>query len=151
MREQAAFSITVRIESRLDQVRLIRAALSGVLNHLEVEEDDIHSLELAVAELVNNSFEHGYKGAEDKHINVTLHLRGAEVEICVCDDAPAFPEDQRYRLLDEPRSFKDTEEEWTIRGHGLRIVRELVDSISLTTDATGNCFALKKHVGLRES
>lgn len=151
MHEQAAFSMTIGIASRLDQVRLIRAALSGVLTHLQVAEQDIHALELAVTELVNNSFEHGYQGAEDQQISVALHLLGADLEICVIDNAPPFPEDQRYRLVDEPRPFADTDEEWTIRGNGLRIVRELVDSIDLEADGTGNRITVKKHVGLLEA
>jgi anti-sigma regulatory factor (Ser/Thr protein kinase) len=148
--DQTTFCITLGVESRLDHIRLVRAAMFGVLSHLSVAESDIHSLELAVTEIVNNSFEHGYKGADDKHIEVRLAVNGTEVQIDVSDDAPPFPKDQIYRLIDEPLPMEDPSENWPMRGHGLQIVRQIVDSISLTSEMGRNCITLKKHVDLEE-
>ncbi len=148
--DRGIFSITFWIESRLEYVRLIRAALSGVLSHLQVEESDIHSLALAVSEIVNNSFEHGYNGAEDKSMEVRVRASGEEIQIDLRDEAPQFPEDQRYRLLGKPLSFEETNEEWTMRGHGLQIVRQLVDSVELEYKEGQNCITLRKHVVLLE-
>ena len=149
--EGANFAITLSIQSRLDQVRLVRAALFGVLDHLGVVESYIYSLQLAVTEIVNNCFEHGYEGAEDRHIEVRIQVCDADVQIDVIDDAPPFPQDQRYRLLDEPLPIEDPDEEWTIRGHGLQIVRQTVDSVEHTTRNRQNCITLRKHVGLQEN
>jgi serine/threonine-protein kinase RsbW len=146
--EAAKSSITLCIPSRLDQVRLIRAALFGVLGHLQICESDIQSLQLAVSELVNNCFEHGYKGAEDRKIEVTVEVYDSEVQISLVDDAPAFPEEQRSRLEGPPVPFDEPDERWTPRGHGLQIVKQIVDSISLTPLAGGNCITLRKRVVL---
>src|SRR3978361_6397 len=97
--DRGTFSITFWIESRLEYVRLIRAALSGVLSHMQVDESDIYSLALAVSEIINNSFEHGYHGAEDKGMEVQVGIRGADIQIDLRDNAPPFPEEQRYRLV----------------------------------------------------
>lgn len=140
------FSLTVGIRSRLDQIRLVRAALAGVLGHLEVAESDIHSLNLAVTEIINNSMEHGYKGDEQQHVEVHLHIANSQVQLDVIDSAPPFPEEERYRLTNDLDLIEDPSEEWTMRGHGLQIVRKIVDSISLETGNGKNCMTLKKTV-----
>jgi anti-sigma regulatory factor (Ser/Thr protein kinase) len=144
--EAAKSSITLCILSRLDQVRLVRAALFGILSHLQICESDIQSLQLAVSELVNNCFEHGYKGAQDRTIEIKVEVCNSDVVISLIDDAPLFPEDQRFRLLGPPVPFDESDEKWTPRGHGLQIVKQIVDSITLTEHAGGNCITLRKHV-----
>ncbi len=150
MLDRSTFSITLRIDSRLEYVRLIRAALSGVLSHLQVEQSDIDSLALAVSEIVNNSIEHGYNGAVDKGIEADIQICGTDVQIDLRDEAPPFPAEQRYRLFGEPQSLEEPSE-WTIRGHGLQIVRQLVDSIEMDYQAGKNCLLLKKKVALHQS
>jgi len=146
-----SFSITLGIESRLDQIRLVRAAFSGVLAHLGVMESDIYSLGLAVTEIINNSLEHGYKGAEDKQIEVRIRACSSELQIDIVDHAPPFPEDQRYRLVDELIPLEDVSEEWKMRGHGLQIVRQIVDSITLTSEMGQNCITLTKYVDIEDN
>jgi anti-sigma regulatory factor (Ser/Thr protein kinase) len=150
LQDQASFSITLSIDSRLDQIRLLRAALSGVLGHLQVAEADIYDLELAVTEVINNSLEHGYHGATDQRVEIRLEVCGSEVQIEAIDHAPPFPEEELYRLEEDAPSLEDATEEWPMRGHGLQIVRQIVDSIDLHSDADGNCFTLRKHVRLAE-
>src|SRR2546423_1849612 len=134
VQDQANYSITFSIESQLNQISLIRAALSGVLNHLGVVESDVFSLELAVTEIINNTLEHGYGGAADKPIEVQVRVRGPEVQIELSDSAPPFPEDQLYRLKGKTEPLEDPSENWPMRGHGLQIVRQIVDSIALRSD-----------------
>jgi anti-sigma regulatory factor (Ser/Thr protein kinase) len=142
------FSIGLYIQSRLDQVRLIRAAMSGVLNHLRVAQDDIYALELAVTEIANNSVEHGYEEAEDKQIEVIIRLSGRVVEIDMKDSAELFPEAVRMRLMADPEPIEEPDEQWTMRGHGLLIVGHLVDSINLTYEMGHNCISMKRRVAL---
>ncbi len=146
--DRGHFSITLHIESRLDQIRLVRAALSGMLSHLGVVESDIDSLGLAVTEIINNSLEHGYKGAQDKSIEARVQVSGTDVQIDLIDYAPPFPEEHRYRLTDELLPLEDPSEEWPMRGHGLQIVRQIVDSVTLISESGQNCITLKKHVGI---
>jgi anti-sigma regulatory factor (Ser/Thr protein kinase) len=149
LQDQSNYSISFCIDSQLDQISLIRAALSGVLNHLGVVEADIFSLELAVTEIINNTLEHGYRGATDKPIEVKVRVSGAEVQIDLSDNAPPFPEDQLYRLSGSPKPLDDPNEEWPMRGHGLQIVRQIVDSIALRSDEQRNHLTIRKHVTLQ--
>ena len=150
MPEDAKIAIALEIQSRLDQVRLIRAAVVGILEHLRVIEQDILVLELAVSELVNNSVEHGYAGAQGEQVRVQITVIGSIVQVQIIDHAAPFPVAQRYRLLQNPVPLEDPDEEWTSRGHGIQIVRQIVDSITLDCDDATNVLTFTKRVTLRE-
>lgn len=151
LQDQARYSILFSIDSQFNQISLIRAALSGVLNHLGVVESDIFSLELAVTEIINNTLEHGYGGVANKPIEVQVKVSGTDVQIDLHDNAPPFPEDQLYRLKDTPQPLEEASEDWAMRGHGLQIVRQLVDSIDLRSDHRSNYMTIRKKVSLVEN
>jgi anti-sigma regulatory factor (Ser/Thr protein kinase) len=145
--------ITFEIESRLDQVRLIRAGLNGVLEHLRVTEPDIMSLELAVTEVVNNCVEHAYSGTETERVKVKVEVRGKLVRVDVIDNAPAFPAEERHRLqeaLADPNDFNEKDQAWPVRGRGLWIVKQIVDSIALKFENRQNTMTLLKNVVIHE-
>jgi serine/threonine-protein kinase RsbW len=143
------FSLTLGIQSRLDQIRLVRAAIAGALSHLDVSEPDIHAFGLAVTEILNNAMEHGYQGDEQQQIEVRLQIHASEIEVDIIDTAPPFPEAERYRLAGELVSPEDPSEQWAMRGHGLQIVRQLVDSIELEIVDGHNRMRLKKRVTIQ--
>jgi len=147
--DEATLTIALEIESRLDQVRLIRAAMTGALDHLGVIEADVIALELAVTEIVNNAVEHGYAGADDQLIKVRIQLSGSTVQIEVIDHARPFPEEERHRLMGELNSLEDADEDWSPRGHGLQIVRQIVDSIAIESDEGQNVLRICKTVALK--
>jgi anti-sigma regulatory factor (Ser/Thr protein kinase) len=146
---EGKLAISLEIESRLDQVRLVRAAMAGILDHMKVIEADILSLELAVTELVNNSVEHGYGGAEHEPIKVQIEVRGSVVRVEIIDHAKPFPEGERYRIIEDLGPLAEPDEDWSPRGHGLQIVRQIVDSLVLECGATQNVLTLSKNVGIR--
>jgi len=143
---KADFALMLGIKSRLDQIRLVRAAIAGTLSHLDLAEADINALGLAVTEILNNSMEHGYQGDEQQDIQVRLYIHPSEVEIDIVDSAPPYPEAERHRLTDDLLSPQDPNEDWAMRGHGLQIVRQLVDSIHLEIVDGHNSMKLKKRV-----
>lgn len=142
--DKPTFNLTLKIRSRLDQIQLVRSAMAGVLGHLEIAQQDIDSLGLAVTEIMNNSMEHGYNGNEDQKIEVRLSVWNCEVQVEIIDNAPPFPEDERYRLSEDLPFPKTPNEAWSTRGHGLQIVRQIVDSIILLTEDNRNCIQLQK-------
>jgi serine/threonine-protein kinase RsbW len=148
--DEAKMAITLEIQSKLDQVRLIRAALTGILEHLRITDSDVHVLELAVAEIVNNCVEHGYRGAENEQIRVHIEVNGTVVQVDVIDHAPPFPAEQRYRLVEEPDPLQEPDEEWSMRGHGLQIVRQIVDSVVLKCGETQNVLTMFKKVAVKD-
>jgi serine/threonine-protein kinase RsbW len=148
LQDQAKHSITLSIESDLEQISLVRAALAGVLNHFGVIESDIFSIQLAVSEVINNILEHGYKGVIGGTVEVRFQIAGTDVQIEVHDNAKPFPIEQIYRLTGEPVPLEDPNEDWPTRGHGIQIVRQIVDSIDLQSDERGNRLTLVKRISL---
>jgi anti-sigma regulatory factor (Ser/Thr protein kinase) len=146
--ELESFSIRLSIASRLDQVRLLRAALSGILAHLRVADEDNDALQLALTEIANNSVEHGYEEATDNDIEVQLTVSGDLVQIELRDSARRFPDEVRHRLTSSPTPIQEPDEQWTMRGHGLQIVSHLVDSIVVDSTDGKNCISMKRHVSV---
>jgi len=99
---------------------------------------------------VNNAVEHGYAGAQDQQIKVRVEVRGSLVEVVVTDHAKPFPESERYRLVQDLDPVEEADEDWSPRGHGLQIVRQIVDSLSLECNANENTLTLQKTVALRD-
>ncbi len=80
-----------------------------------------------------------------------LLVIGNEVRIELTDNAPAFPTDQLYRIDEARQPIEDGSEDWPMRGHGLQIVRQIVDSIELRTEQNRNHMTITKHVSLEKS
>jgi serine/threonine-protein kinase RsbW len=140
--------LTLTIPGRLDRIVVLRAALAGVFDHYEVSVTDNHLLGIAVAEIVNNAIEHGYQGDSEHDIEVRLQLSKEEVQIEIFDEAPEFPKSELHRIHGKPEPLEDPALGWTQRGHGLQIVRKIVDSISLGSERGRNCITLRKHISV---
>jgi anti-sigma regulatory factor (Ser/Thr protein kinase) len=99
-----------------------------------------------VTEIVNNCLEHGYRGAENQHVEVQIGVLDTQVQVDVIDQAPPFPETERYRLRDKSTPVEESDEEWEIRGHGLQIVQQIVDFIMLESSDGHNVLTFRKDV-----
>jgi anti-sigma regulatory factor (Ser/Thr protein kinase) len=84
-------TVRLSVESKLDQVWMVRASLAGILNDLKVPSGEVFLIQLAVSEIVSNTIEHGYAGHSGHQVDIAVHITGPEVSVDVTDDAPAFP------------------------------------------------------------
>lgn len=140
--------LSIAIPSRLDHIRLVRAAFAGVLTHIGVVEQDVNLLGIAVAEVFNNSIQHGYREQPDRDVQMTLWASSSRVRIQISDHASSFPESEAYRLSGTPLPMEQLNDQWTTRGHGLQIVRQIVDSITLRSEKSGNSITFEKRVSI---
>lgn len=145
------FAVALQIVSRLDQIRLVRAALCGIFLHVGVVQKEADFLALAAAEILTNAIEHGLKGDDSRDLQICVTILGNQVEIAVADDAPPPPEEDRLRLIGDTTAMEDASDQWSMRGHGLQIVHSIVDSVSVTRERGRNCVLLKKVVELQSS
>lgn len=51
----------INIESKLENVAIVRVAVAAFLNHLNITIDELSDIKTAVSEAVTNSIEHGYE------------------------------------------------------------------------------------------
>ncbi len=66
--------------------------------------------------------------------------------IRITDDAPPLPVAQLKAMLSQPAAENEPDETWPMRGHGLQIVRQAVDSLSFSRTGDRNCVTLQKRL-----
>ena len=145
------FAISFQIVTRLDHIRLVRAALCGVLSHLQVAEADSALLAVAVAEILTNAIEHGWMGEETHDLQVRLKMVGTAIEISIEDDGPPAPAAELMGAEAFQNQIEEPTDQWPQRGHGLQIVHSIVDSVATRREQGRNYVLLRKAVALRST
>jgi serine/threonine-protein kinase RsbW len=102
-------------------------------------EDDIHSVQLLLDEVVINVIKHGYKDEPGRPIDVTLHVEGKTLTLRVEDEARPFdPTTAPAPNLDLPI------EERPIGGLGVHIVKSLTESMEYQRVGGRNVLTMTK-------
>jgi serine/threonine-protein kinase RsbW len=103
------------LPSRAENVALVRRALSGVMDVLELGDARLLDINAAVSEACNNVVVHAYQGAEGP-MDVYLSIQPAELEVIVSDEGvgirPNVPEPDRE-----------------VQGLGLSLIHALTDRV----------------------
>ena len=73
-------------------MRLVGAALPGVLTDLGCGEEQLVTIELCAVEAINNVIEHAYKEQAGHQVRVQLAVRERRLELTVSDDGAAMPD-----------------------------------------------------------
>jgi serine/threonine-protein kinase RsbW len=84
-------TITLSIESRLEHVAMVAAALRAVCGLTPLPPQQIDELELGIVEAVTNVIRHGYAGRPGMPVAVTITLGDERVEIDIRDRGGAIP------------------------------------------------------------
>lgn len=66
--------VTIGIESKLENVSLVRVAVASLLSKTNITLDELSDIKTAVSEAVTNSIEHGYNLENKGEVNITLKL-----------------------------------------------------------------------------
>jgi serine/threonine-protein kinase RsbW len=103
------------LPSRAENVALVRRALSGVVDVLELGEDRLLDINAAVSEACNNVVVHAYEGTEGP-MDVYLCIQPTELEVIVSDDGVGIRPN-----VPEP----DLE----VQGLGLSLIHALTDRV----------------------
>lgn len=146
--DEMRFELT--IDSALMHVRLVRAALAGILNDLDIVEEDIIMVEIAVSELVNNIIEHAYHRAKDQKIEVSISITGPDLRILVSDSGEPVPIEQLQHALASPLAEADAAPDFRCRGRGMEIIRQAVDSVVFERGRGRNFATMHKRLTVRE-
>ena len=114
-------ALCVRVPAEPASLAVVRAQLRQWFQTAGIGSDTAADLLLAVGEAASNAAEHAQDGAENKvELTVTAAATGDGVRLAVCDDG----------------CWKPPPESPGNRGHGLRVIAALVDTVHLS--ATGN-------------
>jgi anti-sigma regulatory factor (Ser/Thr protein kinase) len=111
--------------------------------HIQMSQDKIDEVQMAVVEATINAFEHS--GSPDRKVSIHFEVYGSDdeaegLQITVCDAGVGIPsvklaspdgEDTRRSLPQK-------------RGHGLRIINGLMDEVDIRSDSRGTTVIMRK-------
>ncbi len=83
--------LNLRLNSRPDSARLVRAVLGGVATPFALRPELVNDLKTVVSEACNNAVDHGYRG-ESGAIAVRVDIQLEEIEATVRDWGGGFQE-----------------------------------------------------------
>ena len=78
--------VTLQVKSIGENVSLVRMMAGGFLYSYDLTLDVLDEIKIALSEAVSNCMIHGYDGAEDRIVTVTMKVRNRNLTISVQDD-----------------------------------------------------------------
>ena len=114
-------TVRLRIPARAEYIALARLALSGLADIVELSDELLADLKLALTEAVSNSVRHAYAG-EGGFVSIAYELSRDALAIEVVDDGAGFDPER-------PPSLEG--EELTEGGLGIAIIRTIADEFEL--------------------
>jgi anti-sigma regulatory factor (Ser/Thr protein kinase) len=124
-------ALCVRVPAEPASLTIVRAKLRQWFQSAGIGADTAADLLLAVGEAASNAAEHAQDGAEHKvELTVTAAATGDGVRLAVCDDG----------------CWKPPPESPGNRGHGLRVIAALVDTVRLSPTQDGTIVEMTKEL-----
>ncbi len=76
-------NMEIKIKALLENVAVVRVAISTFISSLDITIDDLMDIKTAISEAVTNSIEHGYDGilTEDSKVVVRAYLTSQEEDV----------------------------------------------------------------------
>lgn len=144
-------SIKLTVESSFESTALVRAALRGLCDYVDVGGRALDCVELAVSEAVNNCVEHAYADQEGYEILVECFMHPGYLEVVVSDTgkvmASHYLERANSDMLeidpDHPGGLRS-------RGRGLALIKESMDTVEYRSDGKNNRLVMTKRVAEKD-
>ena len=135
--------VHLAIGSRFENIELVKVVLDDCLRQLELDEDAMHWIELAVREAVANAIKHGNRQDPEKRVDVDLAIEGDAVVIRVEDQGTGFDPGAVHDPLAPENRFKRD-------GRGIFYMKKFMDSIEYGfRPEGGTVLTLRKRLGKR--
>jgi len=135
-------TVTIRIESNLEDVALVGAVARMLASRLSLAEADIGDIELAVSEAVNNAILHAYRDEPGHLVEIKFTQQEDELTIDVCDQG-------RPMTNFEPTAFGyDSADPLRLpeRGMGLFIIGEIMDEAVYRSSRAKNVLTMTRRI-----
>jgi anti-sigma regulatory factor (Ser/Thr protein kinase) len=124
-------ALCVRVPAEPASLAIVRAQLRQWFQSAGIAPDTAADLLLAVGEAASNAAEHARDGAaHNVELTVTAAATGDGVRLAVCDDG----------------CWKPPPESPGNRGHGLRVIAALVDTVHLSATRNGTTVEMTKEL-----
>lgn len=136
-----------RYDSSDNVARIIAEDVNKFSFENEVSQEVIAQIELCLAELVNNAYEHAYELTDGCPIEVMCYFKGdSELVIDVSDFGQSMGREEFKAAVNAEFVVPDPEDEstWTTSGRGFIIIVQLTDSLIYTCEDNKNTFQFHK-------
>ena len=134
-------AITLSIESEFANVFLIGLAINKIARSIQLSEQAAFEMELAVVEAVNNAVEHAHRQRRDKRVTVQVSLEPTHIRFTVIDQGPTVHFEPLMSAAAGMENATEIE-----RGHGLAMIRALMDEVSYERKGRANHVTLIKYL-----
>jgi serine/threonine-protein kinase RsbW len=134
--------VTLRTDSRLENVELVARAVRGLAGAAGVEARDCARVELAVAEAMNNAIRHAYRREGGHLVEIVFTLDERRFTIEVADEGTPM-EPRRAPVLDfDPGDLEHLPE----GGMGLYIIYSVMDEVEYRSRGGRNSLLMTRHL-----
>lgn len=141
-------SIKFIIDSNLENVPLIGMSVNKLCSSTSFSDMDSFNIELCVVEAVTNSIKHSCCGKPGHEIKVVFTLTQENVTLDICDTGPCCmnPEVLDRAVIKPPEANTTDAGGIAESGRGLGIMKEIMDSVSYSSEKGENCLTLTKEL-----
>ncbi|ROL59112.1 ATP-binding protein [Bacteroidetes/Chlorobi group bacterium MS-B_bin-24] len=119
----------------------IEAILNRINNHITLKKGKFHDILVATTEAVINAIQHGNKFDPNKKVTLNITASKNKIQVIVQDEGSGFDPS----TIEDPRTPENILKE---RGRGIFLIRQLSDSVTITTSSKGTIvemiFIIKK-------
>lgn len=122
--------VRLSFPAKADYLLLARLALSGVVRHLRLEDEQVADLKLAVTEACGNAVRHAYAG-EAGPVGLAFVVSDDRFVMIVEDQGEGIGEGIEGEVLQEPAPAP------LEGGMGMTIIRTVVDELDVEPGADG--------------
>lgn len=131
--------IKVSIPMLPDMELAVSSLASALAQTIELSDEDVDAIKLAVIEACLNSFEHSK--SKDQMVHVHFLIKPEELEVIVRDNGKGF---DPTKVAEPNIGNKIGNAEKGKRGWGLHIMKSLMDSVEIQSSANGTQIIMKK-------
>ena len=144
--------LKLEVKAKLENVALVRVAISSFVSNLEITIDELMDIKTAVSEAVTNSIEHGYYGILDDNSSVIInaYLISDEEDLVKVEIIDMGIGIDDVELATTPMYTSKPELEHA--GMGFTIMETFMDSIEIDSNSTnGTTINLLKKIKKKKS
>jgi serine/threonine-protein kinase RsbW len=119
-------TIRLTIGSRLEQLSMVHALITGLAQQYELGDDTENALMIAVIEAGTNAIQHGNVFADDKSVTFDFTVNPDDIVVRVDDFGQGFDPGKVRNPTDDSQLLNP-------HGRGLYLMRSLMDEVTFNT------------------
>lgn len=131
--------ISIRIPSRLDLLCVLDHVAQALCERMELDPEESSKITMSVIEAGTNAIQHGHNRDATKFVDIDFTVFDDRIEIVVRDLGTGFDLELVNGDITSPEHLFD------LRGRGIYIMRQCMDTVEFKFSSTGTVCRMVKH------